>query len=94
MFEFKSFIMNGGADGDRTHDLLTASQALSQAELQPLVWRALSPSRRTEKENRILCDVRWVVNCLKAKLKYANAGSFNQDFNERTGKPFVLRYPR
>src|SRR5262245_41944764 len=25
----------GGADGDRTHDLLTASQALSQAELQP-----------------------------------------------------------
>jgi hypothetical protein len=25
----------GGADEDRTHDLLTASQALSQAELQP-----------------------------------------------------------
>ena len=24
--------------GDRTHDLLTASQALSQAELQPLRW--------------------------------------------------------
>ena len=29
---------SGGADGDRTHDLLTASQALSQAELQPLRW--------------------------------------------------------
>ena len=31
----KSFVFNGGADEDRTHDLLNAIQALSQTELQP-----------------------------------------------------------
>ena len=28
-------VLNGGADGDRTHDLLTASQALSQLSYSP-----------------------------------------------------------
>ena len=45
----------GGADGDRTHDLLTASQALSQAELQPLRWNRAGGAgtlKRTGREER------------------------------------------
>ena len=38
----------GGADGDRTHDLLTASQALSQAELQPQVDGQAGSNRRRD----------------------------------------------
>jgi hypothetical protein len=44
-----SRLESGGADGDRTHDLLTASQALSQAELQPQMdGQAGSNQRRND----------------------------------------------
>ena len=35
----------GGADADRTRDLLNAIQALSQTELQPHRWRDFSANR-------------------------------------------------
>ena len=34
-FQGKNMETDGGADGDRTHDLLTASQALSQLSYSP-----------------------------------------------------------
>ena len=40
MFDF-----TGGADADRTRDLLNAIQALSQTELQPHRWRDFSANR-------------------------------------------------
>jgi hypothetical protein len=39
------FDLIGGADADRTRDLLNAIQALSQTELQPHRWRDFSANR-------------------------------------------------
>src|SRR5260370_36740669 len=38
-------LLIGGADADRTRDLLNAIQALSQTELQPHRWRDFSANR-------------------------------------------------
>jgi hypothetical protein len=41
----------GGADADRTRDLLNAIQALSQTELQPHRWRDFSANRIQDMES-------------------------------------------
>src|SRR6266481_681129 len=41
----KRLAITGGADADRTRDLLNAIQALSQTELQPHRWRDFSANR-------------------------------------------------
>lgn len=57
-----------GADGDRTHDLLTASQALSQAELQPqkgMDTLGQITEWMTRKAKRILCHAPGYVNGIR-----------------------------
>ena len=65
-------LLNGGPDGVRTHDLMTASHALSQTELQAHAARAQS----------ILLDVGEFCKKCAAFLKLFKSGVMNQIVNE------------
>ena len=81
----------GGADRDRTDDLLNANQALSQAELQPLIPG--NSSRR--KFNRGQLDVRQgpalaatlrILSREKELLKRYGVERLSATLNDRLGK--------
>ena len=77
----------GGADADRTRDLLNAIQALSQTELQPHRWRDFSANRIQDMESTDLSvkavERGDVVRRHQAALVVGHAFEVARDYLER-----------